>query len=88
MNNYPSDEEDTLTQKSLNKAVKALRNNDFSYYRGDVFVENKNFYTSSIVKEIGFYCSEEELNNIREDGYIKTVRNVKLYLSKFVKLYE
>lgn len=47
-----------------------------------VLIENRNFYLSKGAEIIGFSCTEDEINNANENGFIKRSRGVDLYLTR------
>lgn len=73
---------DKLTTESLQNVFEKLEQNN--QYQPLVWIENIHWYLSETAKLVKFDCSEEELNNADETGFIKIAQGVKLYLSKFV----
>lgn len=75
--------ENTLDSKKLADCIENLRKangiTDSLYW-----VDNEHFYKSSFANNLGFQCTQEELDNVDETGFIKRARGCDLYLSKLI----
>jgi len=74
---------DILTDKTFKDAIKLLKTNNS--YSPLVWIDNKYFYLSEKAKIVEFDSTKEEIDNAMEDGYIKSAKGVRLYLSKFIE---
>jgi len=77
----------TLTLKDIERAVKVIGNQKIAPIAPYVWIDNKYFYLGRNCKMLfGENPTEKELKSAgkKENGYIKQLRGIKLYLSKSI----
>ena len=72
----------TLTVQDIRNAVKMLKKNNELPFQNPFWVDTKDWYKGCLAKDMGFDCTDKELDAVNAKGFIKQARGIDLYLSK------
>lgn len=75
-----------LTLQHIQNAVSSFKENKQPFEANLFYIESRHFYLGELAKALHMDCSEEEIMNAREDGFIKNANGIDLYLSRLISV--